>query len=239
MIADIPCKNKRTKIVIDLWLGCYAFFKGDNMRSKIFRAQESFLRPCFISSKKYDIPFIEKQELSSYENLSLIGFNRINNKFSSDTNVYSKGVHFFLDDYHFERAYKNPRKYIANLSKFAFVLTPDFSLYAERPMPIQINEVFKSRWCGSCWQRDGLTVIPAVSWGLPPTFDFCFEGIEEKSTVAISTVGCGNYKAEFMAGYNEMMNLLRPEHILCFGKPFDSMVGNIHVIPYSRNAKEF
>ena len=29
--------------------------------------------------------------------------------------------------------------------------------------------------------------IPTISWGLENTFDFCFNGIEKGSTVAVST----------------------------------------------------
>ena len=33
----------------------------------------------------------------------------------------------------------------------------------------------------------GIRVIPTVNWGLENTFDFCFNGIEKGSTVAVST----------------------------------------------------
>ena len=33
----------------------------------------------------------------------------------------------------------------------------------------------------------GIRVIPSVSWGNENTFEFCFEGIEKGSTVAVST----------------------------------------------------
>ena len=39
----------------------------------------------------------------------------------------------------------------------------------------------------------GIWVIPTISWGLENTFDFCFNGIEKGSTVAVSTYMAGAY----------------------------------------------
>lgn len=58
--------------------------------------------------------------------------------------------------------------------------------------------------------------------GLENTFDFCFNGIEKGSTVAVSTyMACahGNradQKDFFMAGYNEMLKRIEPETIICW-----------------------
>ena len=42
------------------------------------------------------------------------------------------------------------------------------------PLALQIESVFKNRWCGAYWQSKGLKVIPTVSWGDERSFDFCF-----------------------------------------------------------------
>lgn len=41
----------------------------------------------------------------------------------------TKGVHFYKDDYQFERFWNNPDKYIPLLQQFGAVCSPDFSLY--------------------------------------------------------------------------------------------------------------
>ena len=84
----------------------------------------------------------------------------------------------------------------------------------------------------------GIRVIPTVSWGLPPTFDFCFEGIEKGSCVAVSTYMVSEHdnhsdqKEFFMTGYNEMLKRIEPEYIICYHEPFPEMEGNIIYVNY-------
>lgn len=197
-----------------------------------YRTRISFFRPCNIVSTKWDIPVIARQELLSYDNISLVAFSDISLKPSRAAT--SKGVHFFIDDYRFERVYRLQDRYIECLKAFPFVLSPDFSLYNEMPRVLQLDSVFRNRWCGYYWQSHGITVIPTISWSYPASFEFCFAGVEPHSTVAISTVGARNprTKRAFMLGYNEMLTRLEPDHIICLGKPFDEMSGNIHVVDY-------
>jgi len=63
--------------------------------------------------------------------------------------------------------------------------------------------------------------------GGPETFWFCFDGVEKKSVVAVSILGVRSEKDLFMQGYNEMLRRINPEKIICYGKPFDEMKGDI------------
>ena len=105
------------------------------------------------------------------------------------------------------------------------------------PKAIQLFNVFRSRWCGAYWQSQGLTVIPNVSWGDSSTFEFCFDGIEEGSIVAVGTIGCKRSKLAFMRGYNEMLKRIKPSAIICFGSPFSEMQGNIIAIDYNASRR--
>ena len=104
-----------------------------------------------------------------------------------DQNHLDRMVHFFLYDYRFERVWKNPDNDIEKLSRHRAVLSPDFSMYLEMASVMQLYNVFRNRWCGTCWASKGIRVIPTVNWGDESTFDFCFEGIEKGSVVAVST----------------------------------------------------
>ena len=75
-------------------------------------------------------------------------------------------------------------------------------------------------------------MIPSVVWGEPDTFWFCFDGLEKNSIVAVSTIGVRNEKELFMAGYREMLRRIEPSNIICYGKPFDEMEGDIVYISY-------
>lgn len=101
----------------------------------------------------------------------------------------------------------------------------------------QIESVAKNRWCGAFWQSKGLTVIPTISWSTPRSYDFCFDGIEKSSIVAIGMIGCKSNKTEFLRGYNTMLEKIAPEAIICFGEPFDEMAGKIIPIDYHSSRK--
>lgn len=186
-----------------------------------------FLRNQFKSVGMFKLPLIKKQEIS-LEDVSLIGYDKIN-----QSNDYKSTVHFFLDDYRFESIYNNPEKKIETLKKFNAVLSPDFSMFVEMPIALQLFSTFKNRWVGAYLQEQGITVIPTVRWGDLTSFNFCFDGIEKGCAVAVSTIGVKKEKAHFMLGYNEMLSRIKPSKIICYGKPFDEMKGDIIEIDYA------
>lgn len=195
------------------------------MTSEEFRTNPLLLRNQFEQSGTFEIPVIRKEKID-LENLSLIGYDKLSSGNSDQI------VHFFLDDYKFEVLWNNPEPRIEKLSAFKAILSPQFSIYSEMPMAIQIHNTFRSRWCGAYLQSKGIKVIPSVVWGEPDTFWFCFDGLEKDSVVAVSTIGVRNEKEMFMAGYRELLRRIEPSNIICYGKPFDEMEGNISYISY-------
>lgn len=107
---------------------------------------------------------------------------------------------------------------------------------------MQIYNLFRNRWCGAYWASKGIRVIPSVNWGDESTFDFCFQGIEKGSTVAVSTYMASesehhkDQKDWFMAGYDEMLRQIEPERIICYNTPFPEMQGNIVHVDYDRSS---
>lgn len=130
------------------------------------------------------------------------------------------GVHFFLDDYQFERVWNRPEQYVAPLSRFECVLSPDFSLYTDMPEPMQRWNVYRSRLLGAWWQRQGLVVIPTLQWSGPKSLRWAFDGLATQSTVAVSTVGVmrdPEARDMWIEGMNEAIARLEPSHILHYG----------------------
>ncbi len=147
----------------------------------------------------------------------LIGFNYVK---SWKGNSYSLGVHFFLDDYQFERMWNRLSENVKRLKKFSCVLTPDFSLYLDMPMAMKIWNVYRSRLIGQIMQDAGLNVIPTLQWAEVETLNFCFDGIEQGGVVAVSTVGVmKNLESQdtWRAGMDTAMEKIRPECVLCYG----------------------
>lgn len=101
----------------------------------------------------------------------------------------------------------------------------------------QIESIAHSRWIGAYWQDEGQLVIPTISWSTPDSFEFCFDGVEKHSVVAVGMIGCKRSKREFLQGYNEMMFRIEPDAIICFGKPFDEMEGNLISVDYRSSRK--
>lgn len=50
-------------------------------------------------------------------------------------------------------------------------------------------------------------------------------------------IDCKNNRFNFMNGYNEMLKRIEPEKVICFGKPFDEMKGNIITVDYLKSRK--
>lgn len=202
--------------------------------SSAMREDVLFTRGGFNTDGRWNIPLVRKQELPA-NGISLIACSDVR---SNDCDVNrTHGVHFFVDDYRFEGIYNNPSKSLSRYSQYAFLLTPDFSMYSDMDMWRQLESVAKNRWCGAYWQSKGLTVIPTISWSTPSSYEFCFNGVERNATVAIGMIGCKRNKLEFMRGYNAMLNKLDPATILCFGTPFKEMSGNIIPVDYRTSRK--
>lgn len=209
--------------------------QGDpnNMTSKEFRNNEKFLRNEFEVEGKWGFPIIRKQDID-LENIELIACSDASKQ---DINNLYKGVHFFVDDYRFETTYSHPERALERFGKYKFLLTPDFSLYAEMNQWRQIESVGKARWVGAYWQKEGKLVIPTVSWGMTRSYEYCFDGIEKHCVVAVGMIGCKRNKSAFLRGYYQMMNKIEPEAILCLGEPFKEMDGNIVKVSYQESRK--
>ena len=134
-------------------------------------------------------------------------------------------IHFFIDDYQFERVWNKPGKYIPMLKKFDGVIGTDFSLYLNMPKAEQIHNVYRNRCLDWLFAYNGIPVIPSVSWSDEESLSWCFDGIVKGSSVAVSTNGCHNKisKPYFEKGYEVMINIIDPEFVVCYGEPFDFM----------------
>lgn len=177
---------------------------------------------------KYDLPRLKSGYAAPPGRM--LPFNMA--KTATDTKV---GIHFFIDDYQFERVWRSPRRYAELLRPFQCVCAPDFSLYADMPLAMKIWNVYRSRAIGAFWQSQGLNVIPTLQWAEPRTFDFCFTGIEPCGMVAVSTLGAakGRFSRQmWRAGMKEAIRQLYPTTILLYGSPIDFDFGNIKVIRY-------
>jgi hypothetical protein len=137
-------------------------------------------------------------------------------------------VHFFLDDYRFETVWTKPERGLSRIVRVGSALTPDFSLWRDMPVAMQLWQVYRSRWCG-CWLAEhGVQVIPTISWSTEASFEFAFLGVSVGSVVAVSTVGIRRADEPlFAAGYAEMVERLSPALVLVYGRPPTEQVSDL------------
>lgn len=171
----------------------------------------------FFSKNKWNIPNIKGIEEFD-ENVQFIGFNYA--KTCEKQKKTNFGVHFFLDDYQFERLWNRPDKYIQLLLKFKYVLSPDFSMYTDYPKAMQMWKHYQKHWLGAYMELFGIKVIPTIGWSDKDSFKWCFDGEPRNSIVAVSSIGTQKDKKSkqlFLNGYSKMLEVLKPTEILFWG----------------------
>ena len=170
----------------------------------------------------YGFPRLERVERQDVD--SVVPFNVL--KASSDR---KRWMHFFIDDYQFERVYRKPFAYVPLFQEARGILTPDFSMYVDMPRALQIHNCYRSRAFARYLQRLGLRIVPSVSWSDRDSFSWCFDGIEEGSSVALSTNGTFESfetRAAFLDGFYEMLRRIRPCQVIVVGRLPEQLTRN-------------
>lgn len=204
--------------------------KNEYQEEKLKRKQK-LVRNEFKGVGKYGMPLIKRQNID-LDKIELLVFTKTKH---NDEENQNKTIHFFTYDWNFQSVYEKPEESLEKLDQYYALLTPEFSTYKDMPLARQIDSVFKNRWCGAFWQKQGMIVIPTVSWGSIPCLEFCFDGIEKGSVVAVSTHTREDNRDDFMLGYNKMLEIIEPSAIICYGTPFPEMKGKIKAIdPFNK-----
>lgn len=179
------------------------------------RRCENMDKATFDGVGKYEVPQLLPVVID--EPIDMIGFNFA----AKHRHPEQVGVHFFLKDYQFTRLWTSPDIYAAMLRRFRFVCTPDFSMYTDFPMALQINSHYRKHWLGAYWQRRGMVVIPTICWSDERSFEWCFDGEPKNGAVAISSVGTQlnqRSKSLFLLGFEQMISRLQPKMVLFHGR---------------------
>lgn len=185
---------------------------------------------------KYDIPQLEPIKEKDIGYISeWIGFNYV----LSDKDPTGKAVHFFIDDYQFQRLWNNPEKYIEKLAQYEAVLTPDFSPYADMPMATQIFNHYRKHWVGKLLQEYGVKVIPTIRASRDERcFEWYLDGEPKGGVVAISSMWTADKEAKeyFLREFNTMVETLKPTKVYIYGNEVEGLkFKNIeYITPFTR-----
>lgn len=170
----------------------------------------------FPSNNAWGIPEIQPEHID-IRHIEWIPFNYA----MTAKNRESKGLHFYIDDYQFQRLWNRPEDYIPLLKKFAAVCSPDFSQYTDMPPAMRMYNHYRKHWLAAYWQMNGIRVIPTICWSDSSSFDWCFDGEPKNSIVSISSVGTqadDESQRLFADGCREAIRRLNPTEILWYGK---------------------
>ncbi|MBE6129568.1 MAG: DUF4417 domain-containing protein [Erysipelotrichaceae bacterium] len=167
---------------------------------------------------KYDIPQIQPEKELPEGIEEWIGFNYV----LSDKNPENKAVHFFVDDYQFERVWNRPDQYIPYLKRYKCVLSPDFSPYGDMPLITQIFNHYRKHWIAAYWQSKGITVIPTIRSSTDPrSLEFYLDGEPTGGVVAYSSMWSGSddpaMQKAFRREWNKMISVLHPTAVIVYG----------------------
>lgn len=180
-------------------------------------------RASFAGVGMYDIPQLDP--ISSDEIGKIkewIGFNYV----LSDNDPEGKAVHFFIDDYQFERVWNNPDKYVEKLKEYACVLTPDFSPYSDMPMATQIFNHYRKHWIGRYLQENGVKVVPTIRASQDErSLSWYLDGEPKGGVVCISAMWTKDERERniFLKEFRKMKEVLKPEKIYVYGGELDDL----------------
>ncbi len=183
----------------------------------------------------YDIPVIPK---TNYIPQSLTGFNYVLNTEPQDFGA----VHFYIDDYQFERIWQRPEFYIDKIKPWKAAVGLDFSMYLDMPMSMKIWNYYRSMLINQLMSKAGIEVIPAALWADRQTFSFCFDGMPKGGTFAVSTIGVKEDKEcrkTWIDGFEEFLKKCEPDTILLYGgkiKNYD--LSGLNIIEFSNSVTD-
>lgn len=167
---------------------------------------------------KYGFPKVKGVRIKNPDDIKFIGFNYATNK--NTTHKDKQWVHFFLPDYRFQQVWNNPTKYISCFKQYKGICSPDFSCYIGMPKAMQLFNVYRMAFLSAFYEREGIKVLPSVTWGESDTYSWVFDWVPKGSAVVVSTVGCmQNKKAsiEFLKGYEKMLEKVNPYQVIIYG----------------------
>lgn len=129
-----------------------------------------------------------------------------------------------------------------------YIVGPDYSLFGDFPVALQIFNIYKSRVC-MAWLKANTNaiIIPNIRWTFDFSYEFAFDGIMKGSNIAISILGQIRDKDNrkmFFDGFKEAIDRIEPKSILVYGfvteSNFDEIFGYAEskgikiIIPHSK-----
>lgn len=168
---------------------------------------------------RFDVPRLRK---SKYIPHNIIPFNMA----MSEKEPNDKWVHFFIDDYQFERFWNYPKRYIDLLKHFEGVITPDFSMRDTMSKSRRIWNCYRNRVLAYYLQKNNIKTVPSVGWSNYNELDWCLDGLPIDSVLAIETYGSRKKSMSrygLLKGVERINRELMPRTLVVYGKEIEGI----------------
>lgn len=206
------------------------------------RGLENFHKAVYSGDNRFDFP-----ELTAYKYTAELGediktahwidFDSARTYISANNNA----LHFYVDDYKFQCIWNMPDRYINFLKRFDYVVMPDFSLYYDYPVALQIYNKYRNHWLFNYFGENGVNLIPNVSLSTPDNYIWSLMGYPKHSVVAYSDIGTSKFiecKGISESAVTAMVEELEPEKVIYFTRSANNVPdGDIYmpvVLPYRK-----
>jgi len=140
-------------------------------------------------------------------------------------NKHDCWLHFYIDDYQFERIWNRPRRYLRLFKKFKGVITFDFSMCLDMGRDEQLRNCQRNKKLTYWLQENGISILINVTWGTADTLKWAFDGFPEWSEYIISTQSCLKNrvcKQAFLNGLHEFVRQKHPSKLYVYGQFYDA-----------------
>ena len=142
------------------------------------------------------------------------------------------------------KIWNNPDRYLEHLKCFHSVIGPDFSMaVGENGMPFAMNiyQKYRNHALSHYLSMNGIKVIPNVS--IPPEYcyEWAFDGVPKRSTVACCTNGRIKSRAsreEFCIGFKEMERRIEPLRVIVVGKIPPELNTDVDIINFKTRSQK-
>lgn len=201
---SVPMNNARTTMQRTL---------PERRRSRKDTFNERLLKGLTLT-RPYDIPLLEPCQATPSK---LVAFSEA---MGADRQDADSWVHFYEDDFKFERFWNKPEETLERLDGFAGLIGPDFSLYENMPVVQKIHNTYRNQLLSAWAQRCGVQVIANVRLSGPDSVPYSLAGIPAHSTIAFGLHGCLKKVENRQQAVQEIVlacDRLLPSNVLIYG----------------------
>ena len=129
--------------------------------------------------------------------------------------------HCFIYDKQFQKLWRNFWYYLPMIRQAKGLISTDFSLFRDYNEELLVYNCRRNRSIDYALQKAGITMIPTAGFADESSWEWCFDGLPEHSTLAITTNGTlsdPEAKRLFIGGVRALINQKEPTVLVVCGK---------------------